>query len=70
MAIFSLSFDRGRKYLKRSTMPESQTAAAKAGKEKIIKGRVPKSYVIFLLATLFARFIADNCQPLRHYRHK
>jgi len=35
-------------------MSESQTAAAKAGKEKTIKGRVPKSYVIFLLATLFA----------------
>jgi proton glutamate symport protein len=35
------------------SMPESQTVAAKADKEKILKGRVPKSYVIFLLATLF-----------------
>ena len=45
-------------------MPESHTAAPKADKENTIKGRVPKSYVIFLLATLF---LVSMLTIINHY---
>ena len=45
-------------------MPESQTVSVKAEKEKKIRGKVPKSYVIFLLATLF---IVSLLTIINHY---
>jgi proton glutamate symport protein len=45
-------------------MPESKTVSVKADQEKKIRGKVPKSYVIFLLATLF---IVSLLTIVNHY---
>ena len=45
-------------------MPESQTVTVKADQEKKIKGKVPGSYVIFLLSTLF---IVSLLTIVNHY---
>jgi len=45
-------------------MPESKTVSVKADQEKKIRGKVPKSYVIFLLATLF---IVSLLTIINHY---
>jgi len=45
-------------------MPESQKVTVKADQEKKIKGKVPRNYVIFLLATIF---IASLLTIINHY---
>ena len=45
-------------------MPESKTVSVKADQEKKIRGKVPKSYVIFLLATLI---IVSLLTIINHY---
>ena len=45
-------------------MAESLTASVKADKEKKIKGKVPRNYVIFLLTTIF---LASLLTIINHY---